>query len=177
MSTMNTLVPFPGAVNPHLDLRISLAWQADRDLLLDVDLRPGAACLQIPAAHTPGVADGLWRHTCFEVFVQGEDAPAYAEFNLSPSQQWAAYHFADYREQGCALVMPDPGIAWHQDAERLRLSATLSAGALPPGPVLRIGLTAVLEDTAGKLSYWALDHTGERPDFHRADSFALTLER
>ncbi|MCB1734604.1 MAG: DOMON-like domain-containing protein [Gammaproteobacteria bacterium] len=177
---MHTLVPFPGLAGgppPRIDLQMATGFIADGALRISVVLRVGEMILRIPDAGVPGVVDGLWRHTCFEVFVQGEDAPAYAEFNLSPSRQWAAYRFSGYRDQGCALVMPDPGIECVRDAERLTLAATLSASALPPGSPLHIGLTAVLEDTAGKLSYWALGHTGERPDFHRADSFTLNLER
>ncbi|MEB3264615.1 MAG: hypothetical protein VKJ66_09615 [Synechococcus sp.] len=49
---------------------------------------------------------------------------------------------------------------------------------LPPALVeapLRIGVTAVLEDRRGGISYWALAHTGPEPDFHRRDSFLLRL--
>jgi hypothetical protein len=41
---------------------------------------------------------------------------------------------------------------------------------------LRIGLTAVVEDASGALSYWSLRHPAGRPDFHHADAFALRLE-
>jgi hypothetical protein len=39
----------------------------------------------------------------------------------------------------------------------------------------RIGLSAVIEDVDGGLSYWALAHPSDKPDFHHPDSFALTL--
>ncbi len=42
---------------------------------------------------------------------------------------------------------------------------------------LRLALSAVIEDSDGGLSYWALAHPRGKPDFHHADSFALTLNR
>jgi hypothetical protein len=36
-------------------------------------------------------------------------------------------------------------------------------------------LTAVIEDQAGGLSYWALAHASEKPDFHRPESFVAAI--
>jgi hypothetical protein len=36
-------------------------------------------------------------------------------------------------------------------------------------------LAAVVETTRG-ISYWALHHPADKPDFHHPDSFALRLE-
>jgi hypothetical protein len=41
---------------------------------------------------------------------------------------------------------------------------------------LRLGLAAVIEDDAQVLSYWALKHPAEKPDFHHADSFVVALD-
>jgi hypothetical protein len=38
-----------------------------------------------------------------------------------------------------------------------------------------LALAAVLEDRDGRLSYWALEHPSERPDFHHPNSFVLEL--
>ena len=37
----------------------------------------------------------------------------------------------------------------------------------------RIGLSAVIEEANGRISYWALAHPPGKPDFHHADCFAL----
>jgi hypothetical protein len=37
----------------------------------------------------------------------------------------------------------------------------------------RIGLAAVIEETHGHKSYWALAHPPGKADFHHSDSFAL----
>jgi len=60
----------------------------------------------------------------------------------------------------------------------LDLDAVIRAECLPrqrAGARLRLGLTAVLEDLGGRLTYWALRHSAIRPDFHRAEGFALDL--
>jgi hypothetical protein len=48
--------------------------------------------------------------------------------------------------------------------------------ALPGASALRLALSAVIEETDGHLSYWALAHPAERPDFHHRDGFVLALE-
>jgi hypothetical protein len=40
---------------------------------------------------------------------------------------------------------------------------------------LRLGLSAVIEENDGTISYWALKHLPGKPDFHHPDSFALEL--
>jgi hypothetical protein len=39
---------------------------------------------------------------------------------------------------------------------------------------LNIGLAAVIENTDGNKTYWALQHYAEQPDFHLRQSFSLT---
>jgi hypothetical protein len=39
----------------------------------------------------------------------------------------------------------------------------------------RVGLSAVIEDTSGRKSYWALAHPPGKPDFHHEDCFAHEL--
>jgi hypothetical protein len=132
--------------------------------------------LRIAALAPARAADELWRHTCFEAFVAASDGTAYHEFNFSPSREWAAYAFRNYRERGADLPQLDPGIEVHIDAARLELTATIGNRLLPTTPgVLRMGLCAVIEDAAGTLSYWALRHATEKPDFHQRTAFTVEL--
>ena len=43
-----------------------------------------------------------------------------------------------------------------------------------PYIVLMLGLSAILEEEDGTISYWALAHGAGRPDFHHPACFALT---
>ena len=53
--------------------------------------------IQMPKPAQPTRQDGLWLHTCFELFVLDPENGSYLEFNFSPSGCWAAYAFDNYR--------------------------------------------------------------------------------
>jgi len=135
--------------------------------------------LRVPAARTGRRADGLWQHTCFEVFAAAEAGGGYYEFNFSPSLEWAAYRFGEYREgMTPASLTRAPGLQARRTHDRLELTAHLHLEGLPELaqlPLLRLGLSAVIEDDGGRLSYWALQHAPGNPDFHDPDAFALEL--
>ena len=148
----------------------------DGSLRLEYHLR--GTDILIPARQTPGQADGLWQHTCCEAFVAAGEAPEYREFNFSPSGQWAAYRFGDYRERDTGFTPAgEPQCTVTPRPEGFELQATLAAALLPPGHTLHIGLTAVIEAADGSKTYWALAHCAAQPDFHLRQSFALTLNR
>ena len=142
---------------------------------LDGDVR----ALRIPAPRPPRSVGGLWEHTCFELFVAGDDE-GYHEYNFSPSTEWAAHAFRRYREGG--LLADEafaPSIVVRDEPGGLQLQATVPLDRLSAAyatGLLRLGLAAVIEDASGTLSYWALRHPPGRPDFHHPDAFALRLE-
>jgi hypothetical protein len=145
-------------------------------LALGFALEGELSALRIPEWLAPRRADHLWRHTCFEAFVMAGAGPGYREFNFSPSGEWAAYAFQGYRQGGQAEVEPAPEIVMRRDGDRLELEAVLPPGMLPPGRSLRLGLSAVVEAAGGGLSYWALRHPPDKPDFHHRENFSLVLE-
>lgn len=180
-TTRYTLRPHPASpATAAIGLGAAVAVRRGRlELLyeLDADL----ATLRIPAAAPAQRADELWRHTCFEAFLAPPSKTQYLEYNFSPSGAWAAYRFEDYR-QGMALLEwgAPPVVECRVANHGLELRAVLDLGWLdlvwPEGlGALRLGLTAVIEDGAGGLSYWALAHALEKPDFHRAESFVAAL--
>lgn len=158
----------------RLDARA--AFTAEGGLALNYRIAGETAALLLPAAAAPERVEGLWRHTCFEVFVMGEDAPAYREFNFSPSGAWQAYGFQAYRQGGPLTRAVAPRIVRQANGD-FGLDVLLPASQLPPGPRLRLGLSAVIESIDGGLSYWALRHPPGRPDFHHSDCLALELVR
>ncbi|MFN9661505.1 MAG: DOMON-like domain-containing protein [Cyanobacteriota bacterium] len=134
-----------------------------------------------PATMPPERADGLWQHTCFELFLAAEGEAPYWEVNLAPSGAWNLYHLADYR-QGLRAVSDRDALPFgvSATAELLELSLDL----LLPGDLslacrqrpLRLAVTAVIEQRGGSLSYWALTHGGPQADFHRREDFHLRLD-
>jgi hypothetical protein len=169
------------ALKPHPDSPASAATGIEAEvasrgggLLFSYLVRGRIAALRIPPVTAAARTDELWRHTCFEAFVRTSSGPAYYEFNFSPSTQWAAYRFGGYRKDGrAATEISPPRIHAQSSATSFALQATLELGLLPSlsdGP-WHIGLSAVIEDTAGRKSYWALAHRLGKPDFHHPDGF------
>ena len=46
---------------------------------------------------------------------------------------------------------------------------------LPETAAWTAGVSAVIEEVGGRISYWAAAHAPTRPDFHHSDGFALEL--
>jgi hypothetical protein len=134
--------------------------------------------LRVPSMVTPARADGLWRHTCFEAFLTVPPNAGYYEFNFSPSTEWAAYRFSDYRTGMQAASESGPPrieISASPENYTLRVTFDLDRVNFLQGTRGRLGLSAVIEETNGTKSYWALAHAPGKPDFHRADCFTYEL--
>lgn len=123
-------------------------------------------------------ASGLWQHTCFEFFWQPDGGENYHEFNLAPSNQWAAYGFDSYREGmrdadiGAIALASGYNVSNGQGV--LELKASIAADLAAPA---KAGLSAVIELTDGTLQYWALAFPPGKPDFHAAVCRPLSLSR
>lgn len=159
-----------------MSIRVQLATDERKNapgLLLQYRLDADLRGLRLPARAEPGPRDGLWQHTCFELFVGLQGDPAYREFNFSPSGQWAAYHFSQPRERDLATEAPvEPELNLQTHPDGLSLGVWLPRSALPASDATwELGLSAVIESTDGMLSYWALHHPGECPDFHHRDGW------
>lgn len=154
--------------------------------------RPRADCLvlsyivsgKMSDIHMPPVmaaarSNDLWRHTCFEAFVRASSTAEYYEFNFAPSTQWAAYRFSSYRAGMCvAAEFNAPSIEVQSSPDCYTLQASLELdrlSGLPRKALWHLGLSALIEDTSGRKSYWALAHPPGKPDFHHPDCFAHEL--
>jgi len=166
----------PCAAVESIELTVEPTAAGGLTLRYFVRSMPGA--LQMPLPSAPGPADNLWQHTCCEAFIAPVDDKQYREFNFSPSSQWAAYRFTDYRQRDTRFTPAGaPGITVQTLSDGFQLEAELSPDLLPEGKALLLCLSAVIEATEGSKSYWALAHCAAQPDFHLRQSFTLTLNR
>ncbi len=119
----------------------------------------------------------LWEETCFELFLAERIKPYYWEFNLSPSGCWNVYRYDAYRKgMKEELVFSELPFNVHRNDDALTLCLEFDIGKIiRPAPSLEAGISAVIRDTNGTLAYWALTHRNEQPDFHRRDSFIISL--
>lgn len=164
------LIPHPTTADVNgLTLEVEVR-RAERGLSLEYALGGPVEMVRWPEAAARVQTDGLWRTTCFEAFV-GAGA-GYVEANLSPSGAWALYGFDGYRDGMRPVEAPAPFIVMRQAPGRAVLTADVE---LPPTATGPIGLCAVIERWDGTISYWALAHPSDKPDFHHPESLALEL--
>ena len=124
----------------------------------------------------------LWKTTCMEIFVGADDGSAYLELNLAPSGDWNVYAFDSYRAG--QREVPEARAVWTRSenaGDRASWHGRLfsvQSGALTTllsARQLVMSATCVMEYKAGPKEYWALAHAGDKPDFHRRESFRLFL--
>ena len=136
----------------------------------------GSGKLVLPKITGKVRADNLWQTTCFELFVKPIGGETYGEWNLSPSRQWAAYDFDSYRNgMRERPVERTPDCVMRPGSTFSIFDASIARAELPVGPCA-IGLTAVIEEEGGVISYWALAHSEGKADFHHAACFAAKLD-
>jgi hypothetical protein len=158
-----------------LTLMVDIDLDSERNLHLHYRLRGTVRAIKIPPPLPSMAADGLWQHTCFEMFIGNG---CYVEFNFSPSGQYAIYAFDSYRVQRHGLNYAAPCIHFQQMADGCELAALCDLNKLPFSDfrTVRLGISAVIEAADGTLSYWALRHGDGNPDFHNPEHWLLSLD-
>jgi len=129
----------------------------------------------VPTWVSPKRRNGLWRSTCFELFLKPKGGRAYFEYNFSPSSEWDSFQFDDRRFGMRPLIQPvDPAVYRGTETPHLVVEAEVDLSGLPNVP-MSMGVSAVIEEKGGRMSYWALAHAAGDADFHHDDCFALEL--
>ncbi len=169
-----SLKPF----EPISDLAISgRVVRSHSSLTVEYTLTGAVDDLEVPPVTnaSPSRRDQLWQHTCFEIFIGIPNSTRYWEVNVSPNGDWNVYRFDDYRqamvaETGCQQVTS----TWQSLTKGYYLTLELPTDDwLTADQSLEVGVSTVIK--ADSVSHWALEHTGEEPDFHRRDSFSLVV--
>lgn len=148
----------PPSVVAHLIPKIS-----NQTLRLRFELEGNLENLSWPDFEETRFVKGLWESTCFEIFLFDQFSEKYREWNFSPS---GAYWCADYQsyrgryEERVEVKKPSIS-AFHSDRESyLQVDFPLE------DIHSQLNLCCVLNFNDG-LQYYALQHSGQRPDFHR----------
>lgn len=174
---MHRLVAHPDTPGRTLrSVTAQVLWQPNDQLWLEF-MVSGAGDVRLAGWNPTGRTDGLWQTTCFEMFLKPSGTSGYTEYNFSPSGQWAAYGFDDYRAgmQDFPIdIAPEIELTGNgSDTFWLAIVPVVPPNCDRPWDV---ALSAVIEESDGTKSYWALRHPPGKPDFHHPDCFALTLE-
>lgn len=127
----------------------------------------------MPQSQTSTRCDNLWKTTCFEIFWQPLDGSAYREFNLSPSGQWAAYDFDDFRQGMRNAPVGAIAVVCSHNGESLTFRAAIAADLPRPA---RVALNAVVENSDGTKQFWALAFPSGDPEFHAEANRTLIVD-
>jgi hypothetical protein len=172
------LIPFPDAHIPDIKIagRIS---RRHNTITVHYELAGGIDTILFPeTSNDPGRKDDLWKATCFEFFLALPGQPQYWEFNISPSGDWNVYHMDAYRRIGlreeAAISQLPFSFLQKPDCVIVETILDLSPIVQERQPV-HAGITCVIQEKNGHETYWALTHPGSTPDFHRRESFMLSL--
>ena len=174
--TAFSLHPFPGQDSGGMSIQGTIA-RTGQAITLSFLLQGNLADLVLPTTTERTRCDNLWQSTCLEMFWAEENAKNYWELNLAPNGAWNVYAFTDYRtgmrqEERIAA----PLVKINRTAESFSLAAELEIGKLhADNAPLRVGVSAVLQHRDTRLSYWALAHPEDKPDFHAPQGFILCL--
>ena len=149
-------------------------YQAANTLSLSFTVRSRIENIILPDRRNGNRVDRLWETTCFELFIQRNDATAYSEINLSPSTDWAIFQLDGYRKnRRDDLDAAISGTKVQLSNDRLSISTRITLPLFTRSACedYRIGLASIIEDRTGAKSFWALTHPPGAPDFHHADCF------
>lgn len=174
------LVPHPACVRDDAvrELCAGIVRTADAGgLRVEYRLRGDLARIALPDSGEPVRRDGLWRHTCFELFLCHAGEERYAEFNFGPSGEWAAYAFDAYRSGMHDLQLPSsPRIDLRRAPDALALQVQVVLPAPWNSGPLQLAATAIVEALDGTMSWWSAVHPPGKADFHHRDGFVVRLD-
>ncbi len=161
------LIPFSSC---PFEINVNIVRNGD-EFILRYDLKGDLSNLVLPEINSSGLfKDGLWEHCCFELFIKDSGQTSYTEFNFSPTGDYAAYRFNDYRKKNLDFrYCTFPQIRTTLEENHLWMDIVL------PSISGDLALCAVLEDNQGEKHYFALAHKNERPDFHHPASFIFSI--
>jgi len=173
-----SLQPFP-CTKSLLNLKIAgnIARNGNKlaiRYILENDLKEIAIA---PPSNTPSRKHELWQDTCFEFFLGIKDFARYWEFNLSPVGHWNVYRFDGYRQgmqEETAFEKLSFNVQNQADGLILVLDVDLDK-IISTEEAIEVGITTVIKDRNGEVTYWALTHQGAEADFHLRDSFIVKL--
>jgi len=170
------LQPFPGQDSGAVSIEGGIE-RTPKTLVLSFVLQGNLDDIVLPTATEGTRCDNLWQSTCLEMFWAEEKKKNYWELNLAPNGGWNVYAFTDYRT-GMRQEdrVAEPHIQITRTPGSFSLTAELEIGNIHPNfAPLRAGVSGVLQHRDNRLSYWALAHPKEKPDFHAPQGFLLRV--
>ena len=119
----------------------------------------------------------LWEDTCFELFIKSKKQNGYWEFNFSPSTDWNAFRFIEYRKDIKEEMQIDEIKVFRKLSEsNLQVDVIIDLAKIKQlDEKLELAISAIVKDKDDKIYHFALIHNKDEPDFHDPNSFNFIL--
>ncbi len=174
---MNKLIPFDGIYLKNLEIFSDLTADFNEPSILTLQIKIEDELNEVdwpaPTVSPTNLLDRqdeLWKSTCFEMFLNPVGHNQYYEFNFSPNAAWNCYHFAGYRFP----QPPDPSVDFKMaDFQFVNNQMVVQIQNHSAFKNFNVGLTAVIKNKKDQITYFALKHENNKPDFHLASTFTL----
>ncbi|MBT7610521.1 MAG: hypothetical protein HN576_12250 [Bacteriovoracaceae bacterium] len=122
---------------------------------------------------------GLWKKTCFELFIKNKNTDDYFEFNFAPNTDWNLFHFLDIRSElkefkttTCPLVkVKQSNVEFQMQIiipKQIFPDKFISNGEMMYSP------TSIIHKSS-HIYHFASIHPDNKLDFHRYQSFDQSL--
>ncbi|MDD4973533.1 MAG: hypothetical protein PHY93_04240 [Bacteriovorax sp.] len=171
-----SLIPFTQENAPDITIEAELNYN-EESVYVSYRIKKGTPLIDLGCS-TPNKSRvlKLWEKTCFELFIKNKN-DQYIEFNFSPNFEWNCFYFdkkGDVLKEWDDMAMPVTDILL--SSEHFLLFVDIKKAFFPKeffnaDSELNAGITSVIKDKSGAMSYWALAHADTRPNFHHFDSF------
>lgn len=169
-----TLIPYDLSSPPHISIETELNT-TESSIFISYKVCGELASIDLGEGH-PNHARvmKLWEKSCFELFIKTKE-DSYIEFNFSPEFEWNCFYFTKKGDPVLEYARFDSvktDILLSLDV--VHLIVELDKKKFPDGffqGPLHAGISSVIKEKNGNMSYWALSHEDIKPNFHHFDSF------
>lgn len=171
-----SLIPFAKETAPNITIETEFNSSSE-SIFISFRIKKGVDLIDLghPTPNKERLIK-LWEKTCFECFIRNS-ADQYVEFNFSPNFEWNCFYFekkGNPLTELSSMLRPETEILL--SADHFFIFVDIKKEFFPKNffdnnGQLSVGLTSVIKEKTGRLSYWALSHADSKPNFHHFDSF------
>ncbi len=168
-----TLKPYSDEIKLSATFSIN---QGETGLECTWEITGDTSTLSLPVYDSKGRRLYLWLDTCFEFFLKFEGNPDYYEFNFAPDSCFNIFHLDSYRAPIIETTdFTVSGLSMDLSDDQLQFHARITPAIKLPAMRANFLPSMVVKKKNGEISFWASDHSENKPDFHDAVTFKNEL--
>jgi len=168
-----TLKPFSNEIKLSATFSMN---QGKTGLECSWEITGDSSTLSLPVYDSNGRRLYLWLDTCFELFLKFEGKEDYYEFNFAPDGCFNVFHLDYYRAPIIETTdFSVSGLAMELSDNLLQFHALITPAIELPPIKANFLSSMVIKNKNGDISFWASDHSENKPDFHDSSTYKNQL--